>query len=109
MAKITGFSVNDLQKGLENALPISGLREKARWVNRQATDEIESVLFEAAIESVGICQVIFPYRLNLADDLDKQVSFAAPLDLNTIGTVSDIRVSLYDGGLSVKIFMEELI
>lgn len=109
MKKITKISFFKVKDGLTEVFPLSAPEEKKGWKDGNPTDAFETIAFDVAIKDVGLCQVIFPYRPNLAESLNDQITFGLPLDLNSIGTISDIHVGMYNNSLTVKIQMEELI
>lgn len=109
MSKISKVDFLVLNEGLGMAIPTSVPSVKKKWEDNKATDINEAVIFDAAIKGVGICQVSFPYRSNLEEELTEMVPFGTPIDLSSIGTVTGIQVYLYNKALNVRITMEPLI
>ncbi len=107
MSKLTKVDFIALNKGIEVAIPTSAPTPKKKWVDGKATEDFDSTVFEVAIKDVGICQVSFPYRPELAEELDDVLQFGVPVDLNMLGSVTNLQVYLYDKGLNIRIMMQE--
>ena len=96
-----------VKKGAENVAEISPAVEKAPQSDGKPSNHFETVNFQIAVKDVGICQVVFPYREGLAAQLNNTLEFGVPFDLNEIGILEDIEVTLYNNSLNVKYLMKE--
>lgn len=99
--------ITALTQGVSSAIPIAAPEAKCGWTNGKATEKFESIVFEVVIKQIGACQVQFPYREGLVEELSGTVLFGTVLDLHEIGTVEDITVSIYNETLNIKIIMTE--
>lgn len=88
-------------------IPLSAPKARCGWTNGKANENFETVIFDVAIEKIGACQVIFPFRDGLVEKLSESVLFGSVLDLNDLGKVEDIMVSIYNEALNIKIMMAE--
>ena len=107
MSRISKVSLNAVNGGINNVIPTSDPVNKSGWVDGKPTGNLESVSFEVIIKGVGTCQVIFPYRAGLAEELSGSIEFGEVLDLNTLGKIEDMQVGMYEKSLTVKILMIE--
>ena len=70
-------------------------------------DFLTVTYIDVLVKNLGSAKVVFPYRAGLANELAIKLEFGERFALTDIGTVTDIKVSVYDGALSIKFLMEE--
>lgn len=107
MSKISKISFQTVKAGLNGVVPTSDPVNKSGWADGKPTGNLESVSFEVIVRGVGSCQVIFPYRAGLAEELTGSIGFGEMLDLNTLGKIEDVQVGMYEKSLTIKILMSE--
>lgn len=81
--------------------------ESRDYVDGQPSNNLTSTYVDILVKGLGAAKVVFPYRAGLAEELDRQLEFGERFALTDIGVVQDIKISAYDGGLSIKFLMEE--
>ena len=110
MAKSIGsFNVSDLSRVLEGpdkGIPVDA-RNKPKYVAGKPTQDFESVTMDILTQKLGVISVVYPYREGLADELNRRYDFGQSVSLFDLGNLTDCKISIYNGSLSIKVMMEE--
>lgn len=81
--------------------------ESRDYVDGQPSNKLTSTYVDVLVKGLGAAKIVFPYRAGLAEELNHQLEFGERFALTDIGIVQDVKISVYDGGLSIKFLMEE--
>ncbi|MCD7763115.1 MAG: hypothetical protein LUI14_07925 [Lachnospiraceae bacterium] len=76
------------------------------YVDDKPTGRYVCTTLRVMTQAEGEIKVILPYRPGLADELNATFGFAQKIDLSSLGTITDIRISIYNQALTIKIFLE---
>lgn len=98
--------ISKLENGIHEAVSLGG-KEKKRYIDGQATQELESVVVELAVDGVGTCQFVLPYRDGLLNDVSNSLPFGQKVDLAELYDITDIQVSIYKDALTIKYLGQE--
>ena len=100
------LNILPLVEGTSKAIPLTSAVENVRWENGKPTSEKESVRYTVAIPGLSdTCQVCFAYNPGLADILNTKLLIGTPINLESLGEVDAITVTVYNGGLTVRYSM----
>lgn len=100
------FALYEQTKGKPDFLTVK-IGESKDYKDGQPTGAFTSTYIDVLVKNLGSAKVVFPYRAGLANELAIKLEFGERFALTDIGTVTDIKVSVYDGALSIKFLMEE--
>ena len=100
------FALYEQTKGQADFLTVK-IGEAKDYKDGQPTGAITSTYIDVLVKNLGPAKVVFPYRAGLANELAIKLEFGERFALTDIGTVTDIKVSVYDSALSIKFLMEE--
>lgn len=94
----------------ETQLVCLGADEKRKYVDNKITDTIDHVALKALDSELGEVQLVFSPVPGLAEELNQRINFGQLFTLSDIGTVTDIKIGMYNNSLTIKFFMikEEL-
>lgn len=99
-------ALNEVTSKKPNCLTVK-VGESRDYVDGQPSNKLTSTYVDVLIKGLGAAKVVFPYRAGLAEELDRQLEFGERFALTDIGVVQDAKISIYDGGLSIKFLMVE--
>lgn len=90
--------INSLQEGL-----FDHAADKYFYADGIATDKKENTIAHIFIKG-GSAQVLLPPEENLAEKLNNRFSFGEKILIEDTFEVQDIKISIYNGELSIKYF-----
>lgn len=101
------ISLYDFQSFIEiGKFLIGSIKENYKYENNKRTDEVTSVSMTLYTENFGELQAVWEYKQGLIDELKKSYPFASVVTLEDLGSVNDIKLSIYKEKLLIKIFID---
>lgn len=85
---------------------VGSIKENYKYADGKRTDEVVSISIVLYSENHGQIQAIFEAKDGLYDSLKSSYPFSSVVKIEDLGTISDIRIAIYNDSLLIKIFME---
>lgn len=92
------ISINALKEGL-----FDHAAQKPFYLKGQATDKIENTVLFIFVKG-GSAQVLLPPEEGLDEKLNSRFDFGQKFFIEDTFDIEDIKISIYNGELSIKIF-----
>ena len=108
MKKILVLMLSDLQNIVESKTQVIfvDVNNRVKYEGGEKTDQLEAVVIGAMAHGIGEIQIMLKPDAKLKENIDASYDFAMPFYLKDLGVVTDVKIGIYNGSLTVKVFVD---